>query len=83
MTKKIKIKAKIAEKKKESLKINTEFIKLDAALKLSGNAQTGGHAKEIISDGKIKVNGEKCEARGKKLRKGDNFEYNGVIYEIS
>ena len=42
------------------IKINTEFIKLDSLLKFAGLAETGGIAKEIIAQGRIKVGGEVC-----------------------
>jgi ribosome-associated protein len=51
--------------------ISTEFIKLDQLIKLSGLVQTGGFAKQIITDGMIKVNGEVILQRGKKIRPGD------------
>ena len=56
---------------KESIKITTEFIKLDSLLKFSGLTETGGFAKEIIQHGLVKVNGEVCTMRGKKIRSGD------------
>lgn len=58
---------------KEHVKIpiQTEFIKLDQFLKFAGVAETGGHAKEIVAEGAVFVNGERCLARGKKLRPGD------------
>ena len=52
---------------KESIKITTEFIKLDSLLKFSGLTETGGFAKEIIQQGLVKVNGEVCTMRGKKI----------------
>ncbi len=52
-------------------KIQTEFIRLDALLKLAGIADTGGQAKWMIQDGKVSVNGENCTMRGKKIRPGD------------
>ena len=69
-------------KKKVPVKIDTEFIRLDSLLKLVGVAQTGGHAKIIVQDGLVKVNGEICTARGKKIRTGDKAEYENVIYEV-
>ncbi len=51
--------------------IRTEFIKLDSLLKFSGLCDTGGFAKELIVDGQVKVNGEVCTMRGKKIRPGD------------
>lgn len=54
--------------------ITTEFIKLDALLKFAGIADTGGHAKELVQSGMVKVNGEVCTMRGKKIRPGDTVE---------
>lgn len=64
------------------LSIKENFIKLDAAMKLAGIVSTGGHAKNVIQNGEVKVNGEICTMRGKKLYKGDNAEYNGEGFEI-
>ena len=61
----IKIKAIPAERV-ERVIITTEFIKLDSALKLAGEAETGGHAKPMVSEGKVFVNGE-VRSKGKKL----------------
>ncbi len=52
-------------------KIQTEFIRLDALLKLAGVADTGGQAKWMIQDGTVSVDGEICIQRGKKIRPGD------------
>ena len=57
--------------------IKEEFIRLDSALKLASMVSTGGHAKVVIQAGEVKVNGEVCLMRGKKLRSGDTAEYNG------
>ena len=51
--------------------ITTEFIKLQDLLKLADLVSTGGEAKLRILDGEVKVNGEICTQRGKKLRPGD------------
>ncbi len=58
--------------------IKEEFIRLDAALKLAGYVSTGGHAKIVIQNGEVTVNGEVCEMRGKKLRKGDTAVFDGM-----
>ena len=58
----------------EKIRINTEFIKLDALLKFAGLCETGGEAKELVQGGAVKVNGEVCTMRGKKLRPGDVVE---------
>ena len=67
----------------KTIKIKEEYIKLDSALKLAGFVQTGGHAKIVIADGEVKVNGEVCLMRGKKLYKGDVAEYAGNTLTVS
>ena len=59
----------------KELAIRDEFIKLGQALKLSGLVDSGAEAKEIITEGLVKVNGETDTRRGKKLYKGDTFSY--------
>ncbi len=76
----MKIKVKVAPKKTVSKKIDTDFIKLDSFLKMCDAVQTGGHAKIVIQDGEVKVNGEICTSRGRKLKKGDTAEFERVIY---
>lgn len=50
--------------------IKSEFIKLDQLLKFAGVAESGGHAKEIILEGVVFVNGKQCLSRGKKIYPG-------------
>lgn len=62
------------------VKITTEFIKLDQLLKFSGAVSIGSEAKELITAGKVMVNGEVCTMRGKKIRPGDTVNvYNKDI----
>lgn len=56
---------------KLDININTEFIKLDQLLKFSGIAENGADAKAMVQEGIVSFNGERCEMRGKKVRKGD------------
>ena len=62
--------------------ITTEFIKLEALLKFEGLCGTGGEAKEVIQDGQVKVHGQVCTMRGRKLRSGDEAEMDGVRLKI-
>ena len=64
----------MAEKK---VKINTEFIKLDALLKFASMVGSGGEAKNLIQNGEVTVNGEVCTMRGKKIRSGDKVSLGG------
>lgn len=65
----------------KEIKIKEDFIRLDSAMKLADMVVTGGHAKMVIQNGEVEVNGEICTMRGKKLRSGDKvkFEDNGFI----
>lgn len=56
-----------------TVKITTEFIKLDALLKFASMVGSGGEAKMLIQDGQVTVNGEVCTMRGKKIRVGDKI----------
>lgn len=78
----MKIKVKVAEKQRRILEISTPVIRLDAALKLSNAVSTGGQAKFVIQDGFVRVNGEVCTQRGKKLRAGDIFTFEHIAYEV-
>ena len=62
--------------------IETEFIKLQDLLKFAGAVETGGEAKLLIQEGAVKVNGEVCAMRGKKLRPGDRASLNGVTLVV-
>ena len=64
------------------IEITTEFIKLDSFLKFSGAASLGSEAKMYILDELVKVNGEICTQRGKKLYKGDVVEFNGDTFKV-
>ena len=48
-----------------------DHITLDALLKATGLASSGGEAKVFITEGRVTVNGERETRRGRKLRAGD------------
>jgi len=48
-----------------------DHITLDALLKATGLAPSGGAAKVLIGAGAVEVNGEPERRRGRKLRAGD------------
>lgn len=64
------------------LKPNSEFIELMKLLKFTQIAQTGGHAKILIEDGEILVNGEVEHRKRRKLRVGDIVQFEEVQVEI-
>ena len=65
------------------ISIHTEFIKLDALLKFANLCATGGEAKTAVLEGLVKVNGEVCTMRGKKLREGDTVTFQGQTYRVT
>ena len=67
----------------EKIIITTEFIKLQDLLKFANLVGTGGEAKIIIQEGEVKVNGEVCTMRGKKIRPGDIVELDGQQLTVS
>ena len=62
--------------------IQTEYIKLDSFLKYAGCVLSGGGGKKAVLEGKVKVNGQVCTSRGKKLREGDSVEFMGESFEV-
>ena len=66
----------------KKISIKEDFIRLDSAMKLGDMVVTGGHAKIVIQNGEVKVNGEICTMRGKKLHKGDRVEFEDLGFEI-
>ena len=77
-----KINVRIKQKQTMTKQINTSFIRLDSFLKLCDAVQTGGHAKTVIQNGEVRVNNEICTQRGKKLRPGDEAEFENIVYKV-
>lgn len=69
--------------KEQTIEITTPFIKLEALLKFTGAVGTGGESKLRIQEGEVKVNGEVCTMRGKKIHNGDRVELNGEVFTVS
>ena len=65
-----------------TIEITTEYIKLQDLLKLAGLTYTGGEAKVMVQEGLVKVNGEGCTMRGKKIRPGGREEFEGKTLEV-
>jgi ribosome-associated protein len=59
-----------------------DFIELNNLLKVTGLCESGGRAKTLIADGRVKVDG-KVELRKRcKLRKGQQVEFDGQLIRI-
>jgi ribosome-associated protein len=66
----------------DKIKLREEYIKLGQALKAARLVSSGVEAKMMVLDGRVKVNGEVCLQRGKKLVGGDSFEFDGNVVSI-
>jgi len=51
--------------------IRERSIRLGQLLKLAGLAESGAHARELVQDGQVLVNGEVDVRRGRQLQRGD------------
>ena len=67
----------------EKIAIDTEYIKLDSLLKFAALVGTGGEAKFVIAEGLVRVNGEPCTMRGKKIRAGDTVSFGDFTLEVT
>ena len=77
---------KVTVKRKTNVQevpITTEFIKLQDAMKFANLVESGGEAKVVIQEGDVSVNGEVCTQRGRKLRPGDSFHFEGNTFRIT
>ena len=60
-----------------------EHITLDALLKASGIASSGGAAKLLSAEGGVRVNGQVETRRGRKLRVGDEVAIGESCVRVS
>ena len=77
---------KVTVKRKVNIQevpITTEFIKLQDAMKLANLVESGGEAKLLIQEGQVFLNDEVCTQRGRKLRPGDSFTFEGITCRIT
>ena len=63
--------------------IHTEFIKLQDFLKFCNAVESGGMAKNFILNEEVKINGETCTQRGKKLRPGDTVTFMANTWRVT
>jgi ribosome-associated protein len=64
-------------------KLTSEYIELIKLLKLLRIAETGGHAKIIVEDGGVFLNGIQEFRKRAKLRPGDKIEVTGETILIA
>jgi ribosome-associated protein len=66
----------------KEFKLNEEYIELIKLLKYMRLAQTGGHAKIMVDEGLVMLNGEVEMRKRAKLRPGDIVEADGQQIKI-
>jgi ribosome-associated protein len=64
------------------LLLRGDHITLDALLKASGLADSGGTAKRLIAAGEVRVNAEVETRRGRKLRAGDRVQLGQAVLAV-
>ncbi len=65
------------------IKLTSEYIELIKLLKLLRIAETGGHAKIIVENGEVMLNGIQEFRKRAKLRPGDNIKVLGETIQIT
>jgi ribosome-associated protein len=63
-------------------KIETEYIELIKLLKVTGVAESGGHAKMIVNDDLVFYNGVIDKRKRLKVKKGDNIRVNEIDINV-
>ncbi|MFF2267719.1 MULTISPECIES: RNA-binding S4 domain-containing protein [Cellulosimicrobium] len=53
------------------VEISDDVIRLGQFLKLAGLAESGAEARELVTEGEVRVNGEVDTRRGRQLHRGD------------
>ncbi len=66
----------------DTFQVRGGFITLDAFLKATGAASTGGEAKHIVASGAVRVDGVVETRRGRKLRGGETVEHRGKAWRL-
>ncbi len=62
--------------------LTEDFIELHKLLKLTGLAESGGSAKEAITAGQVRINGEPETRKAFKVRRGMRIEYGGQSLDV-
>lgn len=62
--------------------LKDDYIELVRLIKLLGIADTGGHAKLLIEQGEVRLNGQAEMRKRAKLRAGDEVEISGRKIKI-
>ncbi|MGS2720238.1 RNA-binding S4 domain-containing protein [Paraglaciecola aestuariivivens] len=67
----------------QSIQIHSQPIALYQLLKFEALVASGGEAKMLIEQGRIKVNGEVETRKRKKIMAGDKIEFDQQQYQVT
>lgn len=67
----------------QEFNLTSEYIELIKLLKITGIAETGGHAKILVDEGEVLLNGSTELRKKAKLRAGDVVEVMGEKIKLS
>jgi ribosome-associated protein len=67
----------------QAFALRGDHITLDALLKATGLASSGGAAKVLIAEGGVHVNGSTETRRGRKLRAGDEVAVGAACVRLT
>lgn len=59
-----------------------EYIELDKLLKATGLAESGGHARMMITEGLVQVDGQPESRKTAKMRAGQRVEAQGTVITL-
>jgi len=72
-----------SESTEKTVLIRAEPIELCQLIKFAGLADSGGMAKQLITDGEVELNGAVETQKGKKVRAGDRVTCNGQTLRVA
>lgn len=64
------------------VEISSEPVELYKILKFEGMVASGGEAKQVISEGQVRVNGKVETRKRKKIVSGDTIEFDQAFIRI-
>lgn len=65
------------------VEIRDDTIRLGQLLKLAGVAESDAHARELVQEGEVRVNGEVDTRRGRQLHRGDLVQVGDEIVLVA
>lgn len=65
-----------------TIELRGEYIELNQLLKLAGVCDSGGQGKQLVAEGRVKVDGQEELRKTNKIRAGQVVECEGARIEV-